>query len=96
MDEWLDERSNASSVSFKFRLKPKTILINGMEVPEPFKPKIGDTYWYLHPNTTGGFSEAIYDSDGIDSRLTQYGAWKTEEEIIKVAEAMKGLYKNED
>lgn len=94
LDEWLNERSNVNPVSFKFRLKPKTILINGVEVPAPFKPEIGDTYWYLHQNTTGGFAEAIYDNDVIDSRLTQYGAWKTEEEIIKVAEAMKGLYKN--
>lgn len=31
LDEWLNGRSNANPVSFKFRLKPNTILINGVE-----------------------------------------------------------------
>ena len=30
-------------LGWKFRLKPRTITINGIEVPAPFEPKDGDT-----------------------------------------------------
>ena len=30
----------------KFRLKPRTITINGIEVPAPFEPKNGEDFYY--------------------------------------------------
>ena len=31
----------------KFRIKPRTITINGIEVPAPFKQKDGDEVWFI-------------------------------------------------
>jgi len=39
----------------KFRLKPRTITINGIEVPAPFEPKEGETYWCFSTQTVIGY-----------------------------------------
>ena len=76
----------------EFRLKPKTILINGMEIPAPFEPKEGERYFYIYPSSDYGYGEAT------TIRLTKYiqfGAWRTEEEIKQVVAALRKLFKGE-
>lgn len=79
---------------FEFRLAPRTITINGIEIPAPFEPKVGDTAYFLSTSNACGYS---YTNDfkgyGFDS-LIQFGAWRTEEEIKQVVAALRGALKN--
>ncbi len=44
-------------VSFQFRLKPRTITINGIEVPAPFEPKDGEDCraYVIDTRNVGGY-----------------------------------------
>ena len=78
----------------EFRLAPRTITINGISIPAPFKPKVGDTAYFLYTSNACGYS---YTNDfkgyGFDS-LIQFGAWRTEAEIKQVVAALRGALKN--
>ena len=72
----------------KFRLKPRTITINGIEVPAPFKPKVGEEYWFIADYVSSGYSNTK-EGTGINSSI---GKWRTEEEIKQVAEALRQVF----
>ena len=78
----------------KFRIKPRTITINGIEVPAPFEPKNKEQCFYLDYLENRGFSELSFESN-IDAhhRFIQYGAWRTEEEIKQVVAALREVFK---
>ena len=63
--------------SYKFRLKPRTIMIGNIEVPAPFDPKDGEKYFYLNNRSFFGFGCREYSQED-DDLLTQFGAWRTE------------------
>lgn len=75
---------------FKFRLKPRTITINGVEVPAPFEPKEGDVVWvisdYQHGYRETQYSKSIYNA---------FGAWRTEDEIKQVVAALRSIFRND-
>lgn len=77
----------------KFRLKPRTITLNGIEVPAPFEPKEGDLYWMTCTSEKKGYGHNTYDSHDSDSEWIQFGAWRTEEEIKQVVEALRSVFK---
>ena len=69
-----------------FRIKPKTININGIEVPAPFKPNVNEKFWHLYPSMCRGYNfTTSIDSDHYE----QFGAWRTEKEIKQVVEALR-------
>lgn len=69
-----------------FRIKPKTININGIEVPAPFKPNVDEKFWHLYPSMGRGYNfTTSIDSDHYE----QFGAWRTEKEIKQVVEALR-------
>ena len=73
-----------------FRLKPRTITINGIEVPAPFAPKVGDEVWFLNDDSERGYGcSAEYDKD-IKS---YFGWWRTEGEIEQVVAALREVFK---
>ena len=75
---------------FKFRLKPRTITINGIEVPAPFEPKDGDdcrAYFMDTRNVNG------YDWQHSSHCNPSHIAWRTEEEIKQVVEALRSIFK---
>lgn len=73
---------------FKFRLKPQhTIAINGIEVPTPFEPKVGDEYWFIADYISSGYS-VTREGAGINSTI---GKWRTEEEIKQVVSALRNV-----
>lgn len=91
--EYLDENLNewvcmdmAHHFKRKFRLKPRTITINGIEMPAPFEPKHGDEIWFLHPDYGCGYLDGDYDPA---ESYAQFGAWRTEEEIKQVVTALR-------
>ena len=75
----------------KFRLKPKTISINGVEVPAPFKPEDGDTVWCVSDDHVRGYCN--YDWDKHAQVIV--GAWRTEDEIKQVVAALKQVFNHE-
>lgn len=78
---------------YKFRLKPRTITINGIEVPAPFEPNIDDIYYFINSSNLKGYGSNKFNNDGDDECLTFYGAWRTEEEIKQVVEALRSIFK---
>lgn len=74
------------SEDHQFRLKPRTISINGIEMPAPFEPKHGDEIWFLHPDYGCGYLDGDYDPA---ESYAQFGAWRTEEEIKQVVTALR-------
>ena len=80
------------SGQWHFRLKPKTITINGIEVPAPFEPKDGDGVYFIDCETNRGYSsDAI--GGGCAEQWIQFGAWRTEEEIKQVVSALRSVFK---
>ena len=73
---------------YEFKLKPRTISINGFEVPVPFEPEIGERYCYLWDCKEGYSSTSYNDSDPV-----VIGAWRTEDEIKQVVEALRSIFK---
>ena len=77
-----------------FRLKLRTITINGIEVPAPFEPKDGNKYFFIDPvNSNVGYSSDYYEDKNEHACQTQFGAWRTEEEIKQVVEALRSIFK---
>ena len=75
---------------FQFRIKPRTITINGIEVAAPFKPKHGDIFWYLDLTQICSYN---YRQEWSDSdEYTQLGAWRTQEEIKQVVAALRSIF----
>ena len=104
-DNWYKEWTDYNSFKFKtwigffiegessgheFRIKPRTITIVNIEVPAPFKPKVGDEVWFLNDDSERGYGcSAEYDKD-IKS---YFGWWRTEGEIEKVVAALREVFK---
>ena len=77
----------SSDNMYKFRLKPHTITINGIEVPAPFEPKEG---------VDGHIIDLVVSPviwDGSDPETYRIGAWRTEEEIKQVVAALRSVFK---
>ena len=75
-----------------FRLKPRPININGIEVPAPFEPKEGDTFWRIYPSHSTGYHAEVMQGTKHDELYSQFGAWRTEEEIEKVVAALRSIF----
>ena len=73
----------------EFRLKPRTITLNGIEVPAPFEPKVGEKYWFIADYVSSGYSDT-QEGTGINSSI---GKWRTEEEIKQVVAALRSIFK---
>ena len=74
---------------YQFRLKTRTITINGIEVPAPFEPKVGEGYFYLNAKYKVGYSKTMREPlCNQDNKNIENGAWRTEEEIKQVVAAL--------
>ena len=86
---WIGCFTDGASQGYEFRLKPRTIKLNGIEVPAPFKPKHGDIFWYLDLTQICSYN---YRQEWSDSdEYTQLGVWRTEEEIKQVVAALRSI-----
>lgn len=77
-----------NNCNYKFRLKPRTITLNNIEVPAPFEPKDGEVFWHIFPTLGQGYGWCY----GEDESMKQFGAWRTEEEIKQVVAALKKIF----
>ena len=96
LGEWFDvNNSNTLGIfersDFKFRLKPRTITLNGIEVPAPFEPKDGDKFFYLNDGEEVGYIVCTHDW-GFDPSELNFGAWRTEEEVQQVIAALRQVF----
>ena len=93
---WVDAGNHNHNIGlffdggFQFRLKPRTITINGIEVPAPFEPKDGDDFhvYYLHGLHECGFAwmhSGYYKKPHL--------VWKSKEEIKQVVAALRSIFK---
>ena len=78
-------------ISFQFRLKPRTITINGIEVPAPFKPTEDCLTFIIDDGKTDGWKAYGYEVDG-DATSQFLGLWRTEEEIKQVVAALRQVF----
>jgi hypothetical protein len=74
---------------YQFRLKPRTVNLNGIEVPAPFEPKVGDTVWCISDDHGCGYCTYEW----IKNHSVVIGAWRTEEEIKQVVSALRSVFK---
>ena len=81
------------SDKFKFRLKPRTITINGIEVPAPFEPKEDCLVYILDDSRQEGFRE--YDYDIEDTGALFFGVWRAKDEIKQVVSALRSIFKGD-
>ena len=74
----------------QFRLKPRTITINGIEVPAPFEPKHGDIFWHIDVREICSYTHKQEWSDSDE--YLQLGVWRNEEEIKQVVAALRSVF----
>ena len=74
---------------FRFRLKPRTITINGIEVPECGKDyKYGNAMYILNSLEIGEYCMVVLDkADEVPAYW-----WRTEDEIKQVVAALRKVF----
>lgn len=84
-----DPLSTFDRDDFLFRLKPRTISLNNIEVPAPFEPNefedcymLSDLYEHGYTKTSWKYSKSV-------------PAWRTEDEIKQVVSALRSVFKGE-
>ena len=80
------------AVTRKYRRKPKTILINGHEAPEPCRTplKDGEVYWTI--SIVGGSTSSLWQGDVIDFGCLENGfIHLTKEAAVKHFNALKSF-----
>ena len=76
----------------KLRLKPRTITINGIEVPAPFEPKEDCIVFIIDDGKTCNYRQYDYEF-GAEDESNWIGIWRTEEEIKQVVSALCSVFK---
>lgn len=72
-EKWLDVETISWVPTLQYRIKPKTININGYEVPEPVRVALnkGDTYYMVSPYGAGLME---WHGNAFDFELLKNGA----------------------
>ena len=78
---------------YQFRLKPRTITLNNIEIPAPFEPKDGDKYYHISIQASTGYGWDEWEDSDYDARASIFGAWRTEEEIKQVVSVLRSIFK---
>ncbi|WP_031254265.1 hypothetical protein [Curvibacter lanceolatus] len=94
LGEWLDrvpstlllDIFNQETAPENFRIKPRPILINGVEVPEPLRvvPEVGTAYWMADTSSEILTSVAEWDGDQRDLRWLRRGLCHPSQEAAEV------------
>ena len=73
------------------RIKPRTITLNGIEIPAPFEPKEGERYWWINPNAKMGYAWDSNDLEATDFNRISMGVYRIEEDVVKVVAALRSI-----
>lgn len=88
VSEVLGSSDLMDGINYEFRLKPKTILLNGIEVPAPFEPKDGDDAWFISDDDSKGYSCVSFS----ENMVFTFGVWRSREEIKQVVAALRSIF----
>lgn len=77
----------------EFRLKPRTISINGIEVPAPFEPKEDCIVFIIDDGKTCNYRQYDYEF-GAEDESNWIGIWRTESDIKQVVAALRSIFSN--
>lgn len=83
--------NNFMTGQYEFRLKPRTITINGIEVPAPFLPEEDECFYHVSPEYEKGYSKSMAHERN-ETTWQQFGAWRTEDEIKQVVSALHQVF----
>ena len=92
--DWLDTTTPMFSELVIYRAKPApapTIIVNGIEVPEPVREalEVGQRYWLADPTSITFHKKTYWGDDDIDIRILNRGLIHlTEEAAVAHAKAM--------
>lgn len=90
----LNDRILRGGGSFEFRLKPRTITVNGREIVagESEAPKLQSEYFLPHVSKGNRYAAEIWDASEFDLRVLNDGlVHLTKENAIAHAKAMLGI-----
>lgn len=87
--EILEEKVNGKPYKLTFKLKPRTITINGIEVAAPFEPKEGDKVYFIDLTCINDYEFRNYEKLR-DSTIDMF--WRTEAEIKQVVAALRSVF----
>ena len=73
--------------NYRFWIKPRTITINGIEVPAPFEPEEGEIYWFITDSECG--YDWVENKKGCRVGIA---AWRSEDEIKQVVAALHQVF----
>ena len=79
----------------KFRLKPEIVKFE-IELPKPFKPKVGDKYYYLDVRSLTGYNCDWFDDAVSDMQNIMYGAWKEKSDIESVVQIYQNVFNGDE
>ena len=92
--EWEDftawSKAALTDHNYTFKIKPRTITINGIEVPAPFEPKDGENIFIPANFLAQGYMECKYPT--FENHVFQFGVWRTEDEIKQVVGALRKVF----
>ncbi|WP_151982598.1 hypothetical protein [Acinetobacter guerrae] len=76
---------------YQFWIKPRTISINGIEVPAPTEPKIGEECWVLNESLKyrDGYKLILSHENGNNYN---FGAWDSEVKVKQVVAALRKVF----
>ena len=77
--------------TWEFRIKPRTITINGIEVPATFNPKEGEVFYYINDYSEDGYDWANSCSN-LFNNTVWIGKWRSEDEIKQVMAALRKVF----
>ena len=80
-----------NNCDYKFRLKPRTITINGIEVPATFNPKEGEVFYYINDYSEDGY-DWVNSCSNLFNNTVWIGKWRTEEDIKQVVAALRSVF----
>ena len=86
----LTTEKNRNGFWFEFRLKPRTITINGIEVPAPFEPKEREECCYVSDDSIDGYHTIHYNSEKYSGLVL--GLYRPSE-IKQVVAALRSIFK---
>lgn len=78
------------NVRVDFRLKPQTIKLE-LELPKPFEPKVGEWYFFVSTENDCGYSTDKFEGLDRDFIQTQFGAYRTANEVGQVVEQLRKI-----